>query len=305
MDDASVTPAAPVLRRDGAGGERPFAAIGLVLAAVALFSAMDATSKILAARYDPVEVAWGRYLAILALLGPLALRDPKMLRTQHLRLQLVRGVATLGAALFFIAGLARLPLADATAIAFASPLLVTALSIPLLGEQVGVRRWSAVAAGFLGVLVVIRPGSGAIGPAALLPLLSAGCWALSIVVTRRMGAGEPPLTTLFYSTVVGLALSGAALPFVWQRAGLADAAIMALMGVLSASGQYLLIAGLARGAASLLAPFSYSQMVWSTLIGFVIFKTTPAFATWCGAAIIVASGIYIAHRERVRRSAPA
>lgn len=300
MDDASVTPAGPVRRRHGAGGDRPFAAIGLVLVAVTLFSAMDATSKILAARYDPVEVAWGRYLAILAVLCPLALRDPKILLTAHLGLQLARGVSTLGAALFFIAGLARLPLADATAIAFASPLLVTALSIPLLGEQVGVRRWSAVGVGFFGVLVVVRPGSGAIGLAALLPLLSASCWAMSIVVTRRMGAREPPLTTLFYSTAVGLALSGAALPFVWQPVRLADGAIMVLMGVLSASGQYLLIAGLARGAASLLAPFSYSQMVWSTLIGFLVFGTAPALTTWCGGAIIVASGVYIAHRERVR-----
>src|SRR5260221_311275 len=125
------------------------------------------------ATYDPVEVVWGRYLAILAMLAPLVLRHPRALVTARPGLQLARGVTVLGAALLFIAGLARLPIADATAIGFASPLLVTALSIPLLGERVGPRRWAAVSAGFAGVLIVVRPGSGAMGWAALLPLLSA------------------------------------------------------------------------------------------------------------------------------------
>ena len=193
-----------------------------------------------------------------------------------------------------------MPLADASAIGFTSPLLVTVLSVPLLGEHVGRRRWSAVAVGFAGVLVVIRPGSGAVGPAALLPLSSAVCWALSIVVTRRMGAADRPLTTLFYSTVIGLALSSAPLPYVWQSASLADWSIMATMALLSAGGQYLLIAGLSRGAASLLASFTYSQMIWSTLLGYFVFQAVPTVWTWSGAALIVASGIYTAHRARIR-----
>jgi drug/metabolite transporter (DMT)-like permease len=303
MGDASAGPEAPVHGRHGAGAEHAFAAIGLVLVAVALFSVMDALSKLLATRYDPIEVVWGRYLIILVMLAPLLVREPRLVVASRPWLQLVRAVCTLGAALFFIAGLARLALADATAIAFASPLLVTALSIPLLGEHVGLRRWSAVGAGFIGVLIVIRPGTGAIGPAALLPLLSAACWALSIVVTRRMGSHDKPLTTLFYSTVVGLLLSSLALPFVWRPATVADWALMAIMGALSIAGQYLLIAGLVRGAASLLAPFSYSQMVWSTLLGYFVFATVPTSWTWYGAAIIIASGIYIAHREQMRRRA--
>lgn len=278
-------------------------AIAFVLLAVALFSVMDALSKILAATYDPVEVVWGRYLAILAMLTPPVLRNPASLVTARPVLQLVRGVTVLGAALFFIAGLARLPIADATAIAFASPLVVTALSIPLLREQVGPRRWAAVAAGFLGVLIVVRPGSGATGWAALLPLLSAACWGLSLVVTRRMRGGDRPVTTLLYSTVIGFVASTVALPLVWQPPSAAAWGMMVLMGALSAGGQYLLIAGLARGDASLLAPFSYSQMIWSTLTGFFVFGTVPTAWTWCGAAIIVASGIYIAHRERLRARA--
>src|SRR5216684_1007663 len=237
-----------------------FVAIAFVLLAVALFSAMDALSKILAATYDPLEVVWGRYLAILAMLAPLVLRDPRALATARLRLQLLRG-------------------------------------------RVGPRRWAAVSVGFLGVLIVVRPGSGALGWAALLPLLSAACWGLSLVVTRRMRGGDRPLTTLLYSTVIGFAASSTALPLVWQPPGAGAWALMVLMGALSAAGQYLLIAGLARGDASLLAPFSYSQMIWSTLTGFFVFGTVPTAWTWCGAAIIVASGIYIAHRERLRARA--
>jgi drug/metabolite transporter (DMT)-like permease len=299
MDDASAKPAAPAQGRTGAGVERPFIAIGLVLLAVALFSVMDGLSKILAADYDPIEVVWGRYLAILGLIAPLVLRDPASLTTRRLGLQIARGVCTLGAAVFFIAGLARLAIADATAIAFASPLLVTALSIPLLGERVGPRRWSAVAAGFLGVLIVVRPGSGAIGLTALLPLASATCWAVSLVVTRRLRSRDKPLTTLLYSTVAGFGLSSLALPFVWIPPTAGAWTLMVLMAVFSAAGQYLLIAGLARGDASLLAPFSYSQMIWSTLVGFVVFGTVPTAWTWSGAAVIVGSGIYIAHRQRV------
>jgi drug/metabolite transporter (DMT)-like permease len=297
----SNAPALPVLPADSrSGAEQPFLAIALVLLAVSLFSVMDALSKLLAARLDPIEVVWGRYLAILVLLAPLVLRRPLLLATARPKLQLLRGAAVFGAAVLFIAGLQRLALADATAIGFASPLMVTALSIPLLGERVGIRRWSAVAAGFVGVLVVIRPGTGAIGAAALWPLSSAACWALGIVLTRRMVGADAALTTLIHSTMVGLALSSLALPFVWQKASLMDGAIMAAMGVLSASGQYLFIAGLTRGAASLLAPFSYSQMIWSTLMGYLVFGAVPVASTWCGALIIVGSGVYIAHRERLR-----
>lgn len=298
MSNAPALPLLPAEIRPA--GERPFLAIGLVLLAVSLFSVMDALSKLIAERLDPVEVVWGRYLVILCLLAPLVMRRPTLLLTTAPRLQLQRGVAVLGAAILFIFGLQRLALADATAIGFASPLIVTALSIPLLGEQVGMRRWSAVAAGFGGVLLVIRPGSGAIGLAALLPLSSAACWAYGIVLTRRMGGTDPPLTTLVYSSTIGFVLSSAALPLVWQPPSLADCAIMAALAVLSATGQYLFIAGLARGAASLLAPFSYSQMIWSTLMGYLVFDAVPEFWTWCGAAVIVASGIYIAHREHVR-----
>jgi drug/metabolite transporter (DMT)-like permease len=303
MDHAPALP--PASARYRAAAERPLAAIGFMLMSGVLFSVMDVLSKRLAATYDPIEVAWGRYLAILALLALPVARVPRAMITTRPALQLVRGLCILGAGLFFIAGLAQLALADATAIAFASPLLVTAMSIPLLGERVGPRRWSAVALGFVGVLIVIRPGTGAVGPAALLPLASAACWAMSLVVTRSMAHRDQPLTTLLYSTAVGLIATSVALPFVWRAVPLTDCVVMAIMGALNAGGQYLLIAGLRRGTASLLAPFSYSQMLWSILFGFWVFGSVPTVWTWCGALVIIGSGLYIAHRERIRSRAGA
>ncbi len=298
MTTAPALPALPEER--SAGAERPLAAIGLVLIAVALFSVMDALSKLLTTRLDPLEIVWGRYFVLALLLAPAVARRPRVVLARQPLLQLVRGLSILAAALLFIAGLARLGLADATAIGFASPLLVTALSVLLLGETVGIRRCLAVATGFLGVLVVVRPGSGAIGAAALLPLGSAACWALSIVVTRRMRGADQPITTLLWSTLSGFAASSVLLPFVWVAADVADWTMMSAMGILSGVGQYLLIAGLHRGAASLLAPFTYSQMVWSALLGLAVFGTAPTPATWWGALLIEASGVYIAHRERLR-----
>src|SRR6185312_11337173 len=261
MSKAPALPLLPADRRTGA--ERPLLAIALVLSAVAVFSLSDTLSKLLAERLDPVEVVCGRYLVILALLSPAVLRRPRLALTQQPLLQLLRG-------------------------------------IPLLGEQIGIRRWSAVAVGFLGVLVVTRPGSGAIGAAAALPLLSAACWALAIVLTRRMRGADLPVTTLAYSTTIGFVLSALALPLVWRPPSLGECGMLVAMGMLNAGGQYLFIAGLIRGAASMLAPFSYSQMIWSTLMGYLVFGAVPVAWTWAGAGLVVGSGVYIAHRERLR-----
>ncbi|HLJ64641.1 MAG TPA: DMT family transporter [Stellaceae bacterium] len=293
-------PLAPAPAHPREPAPRPFVAIGLMLIAVALFSLMDSVSKLLAQSYSPLEVAWGRYVAIFLLLLPFVLRNPRrMLRVAWPGLQLVRAITVMGSALLFIAGLQFLPLAEATAIAFTSPLLVTAMSIPFLGERVGPRRWASVVVGFLGVLVVIRPGTRAFDPAALLPLGSAAFWAMSIVATRRMGSRDRPITTLFFSTSVGLVLCSAAMPLVWITPTPEAIFRTFLVAMLSAGGQYLVIIALMRAAASLIMPFSYSQMLWSILLGYQIFGTIPATNTWIGATIIIGSGLYIAHRERV------
>lgn len=271
----------------------------MALAALLLFSVQDALSKLLARSYDPLEIAFMRYLTMLVLMLPFVLRRRGVLRSYMPGRQLVRGLAMLGATLFFILGLSHLPIAEATAIGFVSPLFVTALSIPMLGETIGPRRWVAVVIGFLGVLVVIRPGASAFDPAALFPIASSVCWALGLVLTRTMHRADTTLTILFYSTLIGFSLSGVAMPFLWRTPDLQALALMTGQGILSTIGQALLIAAFGRAGASVLAPFSYSQMLWATALGYVLFNTLPDALTWTGAAIIVASGLYILHRERI------
>ncbi|HEX3497919.1 MAG TPA: DMT family transporter [Stellaceae bacterium] len=281
------------------GGERTLTGIAMALTAMFLFSGMDGLSKYLAVDYHPIEIAAMRqFFTTLALL-PFLLRSPLALRTKRPLVQIGRGLCMFCSSILFIFGLSHLPIADASAIGFVSPLLVTALSIPLLGEKVGIRRWSAVIVGFTGVMIVVRPGTGAFDPAALYPLASAAAWALGLILTRIMRNSDQVLTTIFYSTLVGLVIGGAALPFVWRTPDLAGLGLMAAMGLLSTISQTLLISAFARAAASILAPFSYSQMVWSTLIGYFVFATLPDALTWIGAAIVIASGIYTLHREHV------
>jgi drug/metabolite transporter (DMT)-like permease len=290
--------AAPPLARPVV--DQPLTGIGLILLAMAVFSAMDGISKGLAAHLHPVEVAWGRFLFITLILVPAVIRQPRALVTRYKRRHVLRGLCMLCSSLFFIAGLARLPIAEAAAIGFVSPLMITALSIPLLGEQVGVRRWSAVVVGFIGVLVVMRPGTGAFDIAALFPIASAACWALGIIITRQMQGTEGVLTTLAWSTVVGFVVLSLTVGLFWRPPDALEWSLMAANGVLSAGGQVLLIAAFRYAGASLLSPFSYSQMLWATLIGYFAFGQLPDALTWTGAIIVIASGVYTLHRERIR-----
>lgn len=279
--------------------ERTVAGIVMTLAAMMIFSMMDGISKVLAVDYHPFEIACVRSVITIIVLVPFLARSSSSMRTSVPLHQIGRGLCMIASSVFFIFGLSKMPIADATAIGFASPLLVTALSIPFLGEKVGIRRWSAVIVGFIGVLIVVRPGAGTFDAAAIYPLLSAAAWALGLVLTRIMRLSEPALTTTLYSTLVGLASCGLTLPFVWATPDLTGFALMTVMGALSAAGQYLLAAAFTSASASLLAPFSYSQMLWSTLVGYFVFSTVPDAVTWVGAGIIIASGLYTLHRESV------
>jgi drug/metabolite transporter (DMT)-like permease len=196
-------------------------------------------------------------------------------------------------------------MAEAAAVSFASPILITVLSVPVLAEVVGLRRWMAVAAGLLGVLVVVRPGTAAFQPAALFALASSVCWSTASVLTRKMAAGERATTTLLWSAVSGFVVLSAMLPgqAIWPAP--AHLALAVVLGVVASSGQYLLVLAYRYAAASLLAPFSYLQLIWATVLGWLVFGALPDGMTLLGAAIIVASGLYTAGRERRRSAAKA
>lgn len=284
--------------------DRPFRGIALILASTVFLGTSDVTSKYLSTTLPSIEIAWIRFLVFALIMVPAMLPGSPLysLRTSQRRLQLWRGVAVLGSSLLFISGLRFLPVAEASATSFIAPLIVTALSIVFLGEKVGLRRWIATAVGLMGVLIILRPGTSAFHVAAFFPLVSATAWAFTLVMTRMMSGKEHAATTMAYSSIVGFALISALVPLVWVNPTWHDLMFGILIGVFSTAGQWIVVLAFRYADASVLAPFSYTQLLWVSILGFFVFGEVPDVWTTTGAVIIVSSGLYTAHRERVRRS---
>ena len=292
------------VRKAPARADRPFKGIALVLASTIFLGTSDVTAKYLSATLPSIEIAWIRFLVFAVIMTPAMLPASPLyaLQTNRLGLHLMRGAALLGSSLFFISGLRFLPIAEASATGFVAPLFVTALSIIFLGEKVGLRRWIATGVGLVGVLIILRPGTGAFHPAAFFPLVSALAWACTLIMTRMMSGTERAITTMTYSSIAGLFILSALVPFVWVTPTWHDIAFGILIGVASTAGQWIVVLAFRYADASVLAPFSYTQLLWVSVLGFFIFGEVPDAYTVTGAAFIVASGLYTAHRERVRRS---
>jgi drug/metabolite transporter (DMT)-like permease len=255
----------------------------------------------LSATIPLVEITWLRWIGlVVAVLPALVASGGTVLRSAAPRLQVFRSLGLVGSSFFFICGVSQLSLPSAISISFVSPLFVTALSIPLLGEEVGIRRWAALVVGLAGVLVVIRPGSGTFEPAALFPLVSSSCWAAAVVTTRKLGTADPPMTVLTYTALVGFALLSLFVPADFVMPAGWELWVAGALAIFSLGGQFLTLLAYRYAPASLLVPFSYMQLIWSTTFGYLIFGNLPDFWTWLGAGIVIASGIYTAHRERVR-----
>jgi len=291
-------------RKAPARADRPFKGIALVLASTIFLGISDVTAKYLSATLPSIEIAWIRFLVFAIIMTPAMMPGSPLyaLHTNRLGLHLVRGAALLGSSLFFISGLRFLPIAEASATGFVAPLFVTALSIIFLGEKVGLRRWIATAVGLIGVIIILRPGTGAFHPAAFFPLVSALAWACTLIMTRMMSGTERAITTMTYSSIAGLLILSALVPFVWVTPTWHDIAFGILIGVASTAGQWIVVLAFRYADASVLAPFSYTQLLWVSVLGFLVFGEVPDVYTITGAAFIVASGLYTAHRERVRRS---
>ena len=292
------------VRKAPARADRPFKGIALVLASTIFLGTSDVTAKYLSATLPSIEIAWIRFLVFAMIMTPAMMPGSPLyaLQTSRLGLHLMRGAALLGSSLFFISGLRFLPIAEASATGFVAPLFVTALSIIFLGEKVGLRRWIATAVGLIGVLIILRPGTGAFHPAAFFPLVSALAWACTLIMTRMMSGTERAITTMTYSSIAGLLILSALVPFVWVTPTWHDIGFGILIGVASTAGQWIVVLAFRYADASVLAPFSYTQLLWVSVLGYLVFGEVPDAYTITGAAFIVASGLYTAHRERVRRS---
>ncbi len=297
-----ATPVAEALPRLDAGHG---VAIGMMIAAMLLFTLMDTIGKLLSAHQPVQQVVWGRYFfqfAWMLLLVPFYGLG-ELLRTKRLGIQIARGLLVALATICLFTAVSIIPLADAYTISFTAPFIVTILSIPLLGEKVGWRRWSAVLVGFLGVLVVIRPGFGAFHWAQILPLVTAACFATYQILTRKLGAlpSERPLAMLFYMALAGTVALSLMMPAYWQPADAKSWGGMVVMGALAAVGHLLLIQALARASAVVLSPFVYTQLIWAIMLGYALFGDVPDSWMLLGGSIIIGSGLFVFYREAVRR----
>ena len=287
-----------------ARADRPFKGIALILASTIFLGTSDVMAKYLSATLPSIEIAWIRFLVFALIMTPAMLPGSPLfaLQTGRPGLQWLRGAALLGSSLFFISGLRYLPIAEASATGFVAPLFVTALSIVFLGEQVGLRRWIATGVGLVGVIIILRPGSGAFHPAAFFPIVSALAWACTLIMTRMMSGSERAITIMTYSSIAGVCILTALVPFVWVMPSWHDILFGIFIGVASTAGQWIVVLAFRYADASVLAPFSYTQLLWVSILGFLVFGEVPDIWTVTGAVFIVASGLYTAHRERVRRS---
>ena len=303
MPTLPLTP--PSGHRRSAGYEQATRGILLILAAVFMFSILNVLIKILTARYPVTEVLFFRNLTALvpAALMVSASGGITVLKTRRLSGHLGRSLIGLLTMVLLFWAIALLPLADATALWFSGPLFLTALSVPLLGEPVGIHRWSAVVVGFAGILIMVRPGDGVVELGALVALSAAVCYALAMIGVRRLSTTENPVTTVFYFTLLGTLLSAATLPFAWVPSTWPDLGLLVLCGLVAGTAQYCLTAAYSAAPVSVIGPFNYSALIWAALWGYLVWGDLPSESTLWGAPLVVASGLYIWYRETRPRPA--
>ena len=275
---------------------------GLVYMALAffLFAASDAQVKVLTSSLHPIQIVWTRQLGLLlGVLILLAVKGPQILRTRHPVLQITRGGLAVLSAVFFVFAISYVPLADAVAVSFVAPFLVTVMGALFLREPVGIRRWSAIAVGFIGTLIIIRPGLGVVHPAMMLVVLAATCFAARQVLSRGLAATDRTSTTIAYTAIASVALLTLPLPFVWITPETPQQILLLIsVAAFAALGELLVIKALEIALAVVVAPVHYSLIIWGTLYGWLIFGQFPDMWTSIGALIILATGFYVLNRER-------
>ena len=273
--------------------------ICLILVTLALFTSMDSVAKHLVQNYPPIQVIWARYLSqtvvSFVLLSPVLYR---ILRTKNFKLQIVRSALLFTATVCFFTSLKTLKLADVNAIFQVSPIFVTILSVLVLKETVGHRRWLGVAFGLIGALLIIGPGTGVFSYIVILPIISALGYAGFVISTRYLSQDESPLTSFVYTALLGSIAASVLVVPSWTPIESSDLFVFSVFGLLGATGHFLLIHAYRISEASFLAPFNYIGILYGSLWGFYFFNEVPSLITILGGLIIVSSGVYIWLREQ-------
>ena len=271
------------------------------MAGMVLFASMDGVSKHLVTALPVVEILWVRYgfFLLFGLALALRLEGWAAFKTKVPMLQVTRGLALVAEIALITYAFRYLKLVDAHVMAALAPLMVMALAVPMLGERVGIRRWAAVSVGFLGVLIILRPGLAVIDPVQLVPLLGAGCFAFYLVLTRMAARHDSIGTSTLYTGLVGFVVLSVVAPLDWRTPSNEEWGWLFLASLLGIGAHVSLIKALSLSEASMLQPFNYTMLVWATLIGFLVFDDLPDGFTTLGAGVIVASGLYAWYRERI------
>lgn len=282
------------------GVNEPLKGISLIVLATLLFATHDCLSKYLSGIYPVIMVVWVRYVVHTLLMAGIFMPSAglRVLRTKRPGLQALRATCLLGTSLLFTTGLMFIPLAEATAVNFLAPLMVTALSVPLLGERVTRGQWVAVLVGFLGVTIIVHPGGELFTPAVLLPFGSAMCFACYQLLTRLVSAHDSPTISNFFAGLFNTLVMSALVPFFWQTPQLEHLPFMLALGTCGMVAHLLLTQAFRFAAPAMLAPFSYCQIVFAGLLGFLVFSHAPSAAAQFGIAVICSSGLAAAWQQR-------
>ncbi|BBK38586.1 hypothetical protein STAQ_36640 [Allostella sp. ATCC 35155] len=281
-------------------GDQPGRGILLMLAAVACFVVMDALIKWLSQTFPTMQVVFFRSLFALVPIVIMVVHQGgiQRLKTKRPGMHALRCIVGLGSMICFFHAFRVMPLADVIAIGFAAPLFVTALSVPLLREKVGIRRWTAVVVGFVGVLVMVRPGLDLFEVGAGIALLGTVGYSLAMILMRNLGKTDTTTAITFYFTMCSTIVAGLAMPFVWiEPPGMTEWLLLALVGLIGGVAQLLMTQAFRITPVAVIAPFDYTAMLWGTAIGYAVWGEIPDTLLWVGAAIVAGSGLYIVHRE--------
>ena len=282
--------------------QHPLKGVIFFMTAIFLISVVDTVCKVFTKDLHSIQLVWGYFVGINLTLWVFFLfkgeKFSNLRRTERPLLQIIRPAFLVCSISSLFIGLTYLPIAEATVIGFVAPLFITALSVPILKEHVDIHRWSAVAIGLVGVIIIIRPGGDLWHLASVMPLLGALFFALFQIITRLLAATERTHTTLFYTGLGGLAWSSLIVPFVWVTPSITHIFVFLSTGAMGAMAHLCMISAFDRAEASLLAPYNYTKLIWVSVLGYLIFNNVPSLDMWIGAIIIVSAGFYVLYREK-------
>lgn len=279
--------------------------IMLMIGGMFCFGAADTIAKVLNESFHPMQIVWVRQMGLfVGVLILLSIKGFSLLKTSNLKIQVARGVAAASSATLFVVGIGYVQLADAVAVSFVAPFMVTLLAAFILKEKVGIRRWTAIFIGFIGMLIIIRPGMGVMDPKLLIIVVAALIFALRQIISRAIAGGDGVLTTICYTGIVAGIVLTIPMLLVWETpTNIKQVFLFTSIATLGACGEICVIKALETAEAVVVAPMQYTILIWGTLYGYLIYNHLPDGWTWVGACIIMISGIYTVHREHVNNKA--